>query len=116
MVMTRPLTVQDFERMGPGADDFELVDGVLRERGIMDGRHGEYGSQIHGTLFVYNSQAAIGRLYTSDTGFIWLVQPSPKAVTIYAAGQEPRTVEEDGELDGGDVLPGFRLAVGEIFR
>ncbi len=182
MVATRTITIEDFERMGSDADGFELVDGVLRERGIMGGRHGEFGSEIHGHLFVFNITAALGRLYSSDTGFIvdpesqavlrpdvafvrtdrlppieerigympigpdlvvevvspndrflevaekieryrqagvpliWLVQPSPRAVIVYAAGQDPHTIGEDGELDGGDILPGFRLPVRDIFR
>jgi hypothetical protein len=35
---------------------------------------------------------------------------------VYSPGRDPRTIGEDGELDGGEILPEFRLPVREIFR
>ncbi len=46
---------------------------------------------------------------------VWLVEPRARTVTVYAAGQEPRTLREGETLDGGDVIPGFRLPVADIF-
>jgi Uma2 family endonuclease len=46
---------------------------------------------------------------------LWVVYPETKTVEIYAPGQPMRWVGVDGVLDGGDVLPGFKLAVAEIF-
>jgi Uma2 family endonuclease len=45
---------------------------------------------------------------------VWLVDPRARAVRIYAAGAEPRVLGEGDVLDGGDVLPGFRVVVAEI--
>ncbi len=57
------------------------------------------------------------RLYErAGVPLIWLVQPPSRSVTVYALGQEPRTLHEGDILDGGDVIPGFTLAMADIFR
>jgi Uma2 family endonuclease len=54
-------------------------------------------------------------LYTeAGVPLVWLVMPSRRAVTIHRPGQEPVTMVEGDELDGGDVVPGFRLSVREV--
>ena len=47
---------------------------------------------------------------------VWVVQPRRRAVTVYPLGSDPRTLHETDSLDGGDVLPGFRLPVADLFR
>ena len=47
---------------------------------------------------------------------IWVLWPRRRAITVYAVGQPVRELSEDKELDGGDVLPGFRVAVADLFR
>ena len=46
---------------------------------------------------------------------VWVVNPDKRHVEIYAPGQAPQRIPEDGVLDGGDTLPGFALAVKDIF-
>lgn len=46
---------------------------------------------------------------------IWVIDPEPKTVTVLAENLPVAVVREDGTLDGGDVLPGFSVAVAEIF-
>lgn len=46
---------------------------------------------------------------------IWVFWPRRRSVWVYAAGAQPRELGENDELDGGDVLPGFRLRVGDVF-
>lgn len=46
---------------------------------------------------------------------VWWVRPATRTVTVFVNGQEVGQFGESDELDGGDVLPGFRLAVAEIF-
>ncbi len=46
---------------------------------------------------------------------VWLVDPDRKQVEVFAPGQAVRQVGIEGTLDGSDVLPGFRLAVKDIF-
>jgi Uma2 family endonuclease len=46
---------------------------------------------------------------------IWIVYPRRRAVAVHVAGAGVRQAGEDDELDGGDVLPGFRVRVADLF-
>lgn len=47
---------------------------------------------------------------------VWIVYPRRRNVTVYSSPSEVRVLDENDELDGGDVVPGFRLPVAEIFE
>jgi len=47
---------------------------------------------------------------------VWVIDPSSRTVTVYRTHSDIRLLRGDDELDGGDVLPGFRLPLGELFR
>lgn len=47
---------------------------------------------------------------------VWAVYPEPPRIVVHRAGQEPRELGVDDVLDGGDVLPDFRLPVADLFR
>ena len=44
-----------------------------------------------------------------------LVDARRRTVTVHAAGRDPVVLREGDELDGGEVLPGFRLPVATLF-
>lgn len=44
-----------------------------------------------------------------------LVDPADESVLLFRAGREPRALRGADEIDVSDVLPGFRLTVGEVF-
>lgn len=46
---------------------------------------------------------------------VWLVDPELRQIEVYVPGEAVRVLGMDDTLDGGDVLPGFSLAVKEIF-
>lgn len=46
---------------------------------------------------------------------IWVIDPATSTVTVQAPGEDARILRPGDELDGGDVLPGFSVAVAEIF-
>jgi Uma2 family endonuclease len=50
------------------------------------------------------------------TQMVWLVFPDDLEVEVYVPDKDVQTVRMDGILDGGVVLPGFTLAVREIFK
>jgi Uma2 family endonuclease len=52
-----------------------------------------------------------------DTGvrMVWVVEPRKRMVEVYHSSTEHITLSESDELDGGDVLPGFRVKVASIF-
>ena len=51
----------------------------------------------------------------AGTRLIWVVDPGPRTVTVYRSRDEIRLIAADGEIDGADVLPGFRCNVSELF-
>lgn len=46
---------------------------------------------------------------------VWVVDPEVRTVTMYRSRREIRILGEDDELDGGEVLPGFRVRLAEVF-
>lgn len=46
---------------------------------------------------------------------LWEVYPDTLTIDVYAPGKPVRTLGMNDTLDGGDVLPDFRLVVREIF-
>jgi Uma2 family endonuclease len=46
---------------------------------------------------------------------VWWVKPEERIVTVYRAGQQAKDYHDGDELDGEPVLPGFRLAVHDVF-
>lgn len=59
--------------------------------------------------------AKVAMYQEAGVPLVWLVDRWAKTVTVLALRQEPVTLHEGDDLDGGAVLPGFRLAVAEIF-
>jgi Uma2 family endonuclease len=49
---------------------------------------------------------------------VWVVLPQQRIIHVYQTNEPTmvRQVHMGDELDGGDVLPGFRLPVAEIFE
>lgn len=46
---------------------------------------------------------------------VWVVDPVTRSVAAYRSREEIRLLTEDDVLEGGDVLPGFRLPIAELF-
>lgn len=56
------------------------------------------------------------RVYlAAGTRLVWVLWPQQTSVTIYDADGQ-RELGPEGELDGRDVLPGFRARVGDLFE
>jgi Uma2 family endonuclease len=47
---------------------------------------------------------------------VWVVDPEGRTVQVYRQGRQGVILSEADELDGDDVLPGFRVAVRDLFR
>lgn len=47
---------------------------------------------------------------------VWLVYPDERLVEVFRLDADSRLLNEQQMLDGGDVLPGFQIAVKAIFR
>ncbi|MFT4039303.1 MAG: Uma2 family endonuclease [Thermomicrobiales bacterium] len=59
--------------------------------------------------------AKVAMYQEAGSPLVWVADPDAETVTVYAPGQPPVTLGIGDELDGGDVLPEFRVAVAEIF-
>ena len=46
---------------------------------------------------------------------VWVVDPATETVLVFAPDEETHLLRVGDVLDGGDVLPGFRVALADIF-
>lgn len=60
-------------------------------------------------------QAKVLEYFQAGTHLVWVVYPKTKTVAVHVDAKTTHTVDLDGILDGGDVLPGFALPVRDIF-
>ena len=51
----------------------------------------------------------------AGTRAVWVVSPKRRSVTVYRSMTDVTRLSEADELDGGDVVPGFRCKVTEFF-
>jgi Uma2 family endonuclease len=47
---------------------------------------------------------------------VWVVDPERETATIHLPDRVPQVLSRGDTLDGGAVLPGFRLALAELFE
>ena len=52
---------------------------------------------------------------TSGCSAVWLVDPAKKTVAVHRREVPTRVLSVSDDLDGEDVLPGFRIPVAEVF-
>jgi Uma2 family endonuclease len=52
----------------------------------------------------------------AGTRMVVVVNPRRRTVTVYRSLSDIMVLTENDELDGGDVVPGWRLPVREVFR
>jgi Uma2 family endonuclease len=52
----------------------------------------------------------------AGTRLVWVVDPARRTVTAFQSDGTLRLLDESAELDGGDVLPGFRHPVRDLFE
>jgi Uma2 family endonuclease len=57
----------------------------------------------------------VGRWLAAGARLVWTVNPRRKSVTVHRAPKDAFTLSENDELDGEEVVPGFRCRVSEIF-
>lgn len=58
----------------------------------------------------------IKEYFTAGVRMVWVVDPEDHSVTVLTSPDQGRTLYEPSELDGGDVLPGFKCQVSELFQ
>ena len=57
------------------------------------------------------------RIYArAGVSLLWWVDPAARTVAVHRLDHPPVVLDEDGTLDGADVLPGLVLLVADLFR
>lgn len=50
----------------------------------------------------------------AGTRNVWVVDPSSRTATVYRSRRDAAILGEDDELEGGEVLPGFRVPLRDV--
>jgi len=58
----------------------------------------------------------LAEYFRAGVKLVWVVYPMHRRVYVYPSATEVSLVTGNGELDGGAVLPGFRLSLGSLFE
>ena len=53
--------------------------------------------------------------FASGTRLAWVVRPKTRTVEVYTSATDKKVLRVRQSLDGGDVLPGFRLSLARLF-
>lgn len=65
----------------------------------------------------YDAEDKVDEYLAVGVKIVWLIRPVKRLIEVYHPGdKKPLLLGIDDELDGGEVLPGFKLKVAEIFR
>ena len=67
-----------------------------------------------------NSKAEMDRklidYFAAGSKLVWYLDPADRSVRVYTSPEDVTRLDESQALDGGDVLPGFRLPIREWFE
>ena len=58
----------------------------------------------------------VGEYVRAGVRLVWVVYPVERLVYVYRSAVDVRVLQIGDELDGGDVLPGFRRPVRDLFE
>ena len=58
--------------------------------------------------------AKVSTYLSAGVELIWLVDPHERTVTVHQPGQPTLFLTAEDSIDGGDVLPGFEMSIGEL--
>lgn len=54
--------------------------------------------------------------FKAGVQLVWMVKPKTRTVDVYTSVKKFTTLSEDDTLDGGTVLPGFKLPLSKLFE
>lgn len=58
----------------------------------------------------------IGEYFGGGCRLVWVIDPRTESAEVYTAPDQATAIPASGVLDGGDVLPGFRLPLAKLFE
>lgn len=63
----------------------------------------------------YDVQHKVQEYLTAGVTMVWVVDPPERSVMVYRRGGPVERLEENDQLSGDPVLPGFAVRVGDLF-
>jgi Uma2 family endonuclease len=57
----------------------------------------------------------VDEYFAAGVRLVWLVDPVKRTVAVYTSAQDRHSLSATETLDGGNVLPGFTVPLGELF-
>ena len=57
----------------------------------------------------------LAELFAVGCKLAWVIDPAAKAAKVYTSAKRFKELDAAGVLDGGKVLPGFRLPLADLF-
>jgi len=57
----------------------------------------------------------LGEYFAIGVRLVWVADPATRSIYAYRSLDDVQHLDETAELSGGDVLPGFKMRVAEIF-
>ncbi len=57
----------------------------------------------------------VGIYLGAGVALVWVVDPGRRTVSVHLPGREPQVLRGDNVLEGGEVLPGFAVALAYLF-
>ena len=70
-------------------------------------------------LSVGNTRGEMARkrreFFHAGVRLVWMVDPQGRTVAVFHSPEDVVVVDEEGTLDGGDVLPGWMVSLPELF-
>ena len=57
----------------------------------------------------------LGEYFEAGVRLVWFVYPKTQTAEVYTSPTEMRRIGKSQSLDGGDVLPGFKLPLRKLF-
>src|SRR5262249_22122716 len=64
---------------------------------------------------VYEVDAKVQEYLKAGTQRVWVINPEVRSVEVHRPDAPGTILREQDDLDGEDVLPGFRCRVGDLF-
>jgi Uma2 family endonuclease len=61
-------------------------------------------------------QGKLHEYFQAGVALVWIVYPRQQVVYVYTAATRVTILDRNGELDGGTVVPGFKLPVAALFE
>lgn len=94
----------------------QFPDGVPRDESVLR-RSPDLAIEV---LSKSNTKAEMNRklddYFESGTKLAWYIDPVTETAKAYSSPDDFQVIEPGGILDGGDLLPGFKLSLAELFQ